>query len=137
MAPCFRRAGLGGVTNYPFSSRTLARRLLTPDNPRLCASVANSDTKCNRPHCLLLAGVVLWVVNIAVFALAYWEVDGGGPEDRARNSGQLPDLVFPRQQADQEGLAPKGWTPSFSDYLYVSVTVATTFSPTDAMPYSS
>src|SRR5450756_23908 len=88
------------------------------------------------PHELFLAGVVLWVVNIAVFALAYWEIDGGGPEDRARDSGVLPDLVFPQQQADQEGLAPKGWKPSFSDYLYVSVTAATAFSPTDAMPYS-
>lgn len=88
------------------------------------------------PIGLLLAGVVLWVVNTAVFALAYWEIDGGGPEDRARDSGVLPDLVFPQQQADQEGLAPKGWKPSFSDYLYVSVTAATAFSPTDAMPYS-
>ncbi|MFA5844395.1 MAG: hypothetical protein WC971_06130 [Coriobacteriia bacterium] len=88
------------------------------------------------PFGLLLAGVVLWVVNLAVFALAYWEVDGGGPEDRAGDSGRLPDLVFPQQQADQEGLAPEGWTPAFSDYLYVSVTTATAFSPTDAMPYS-
>jgi len=88
------------------------------------------------PPGLLLAGVVLWVVNVAVFALAYWEVDGGGPEDRDGDRGQLPDLVFPQQQADQEGLAPKGWKPSFSDYLYVSVTAATAFSPTDAMPYS-
>lgn len=88
------------------------------------------------PLGLLLAGVVLWVVNVAVFALAYWEIDGGGPEDRARDSGRLPDLVFPQQQSDQEGLAPKDWTPGFSDYLYVSVTAATAFSPTDAMPYS-
>lgn len=88
------------------------------------------------PLALLLAGVVLWVVNIAVFALAYWEVDGGGPEDRARKSGKLPDLVFPQQQADQKGLAPEGWAPTFSDYLYVSVTAATAFSPTDVMPYS-
>ncbi|HEY5540810.1 MAG TPA: hypothetical protein VIL41_05090 [Coriobacteriia bacterium] len=88
------------------------------------------------PFGLLLAGVVLWVVNIAVFALAYWEIDGGGPEDRAKDSAKLPDLVFPQQQADQEGLAPEGWTPTFSDYLYVSVTAATAFSPTDAMPYS-
>ena len=88
------------------------------------------------PPTLLIAGVVLWVVNVAVFALAYWEVDAGGPEDRARDSGRLPDLVFPQQQADQEGLAPKGWTPTFTDYLYVSVTAATAFSPTDALPYS-
>lgn len=88
------------------------------------------------PLGLLTAGVVLWAVNIAVFALAYWEIDGGGPEDRARDSGRLPDLVFPQQQADQQGLAPKGWAPRFSDYLYVSLTAATAFSPTDAMPYS-
>jgi uncharacterized membrane protein len=88
------------------------------------------------PLGLLLAGVVLWAVNTAVFALAYWEIDGGGPEDRARDSGRLPDLVFPQQQADQEGLAPEGWMPSFVDYLYVSLTAATAFSPTDVMPYS-
>jgi len=88
------------------------------------------------PPKLLIAGIVLWAVNIAVFALAYWEVDGGGPEDRAMDSGRLPDLVFPQQQADQQGLAPGDWTPTFGDYLYVSVTAATAFSPTDAMPYS-
>ena len=88
------------------------------------------------PLSLLLAGVVLWVINVAVFALAYWEIDGGGPEDRARDSGKLPDLVFPQQQPDQEGLAPDGWQPAFTDYLYVSVTASTAFSPTDAMPYS-
>jgi uncharacterized membrane protein len=79
---------------------------------------------------------VLWLVNVALFGMAYWEIDGGGPEDRARRSGQLPDLVFPQQQADQMGLAPEDWAPSFSDYLYVSVTAATAFSPTDTMPYS-
>ena len=88
------------------------------------------------PLGLLLAGVVLWVVNIAVFALAYWEFDGGGPEERAASSGKLPDLVFPQQQSGQEGLAPEGWKPGFSDYVYVSVTASTAFSPTDAMPYS-
>jgi len=88
------------------------------------------------PLGLLVAGVVLWAVNAAVFGLAYWEIDGGGPEDRARDSGRLPDLVFPQQQADQEGLAPMGWKPSFIDYLYVSLTAATAFSPTDVMPYS-
>ena len=88
------------------------------------------------PPGLLLAGLVLWSVNIAVFALAFWEIDGGGPEDRARDAARLPDLVFPQQQADQEKLAPSDWKPTFLDYLYVSVTASTAFSPTDAMPYS-
>jgi hypothetical protein len=31
---------------------------------------------------------------------------------------------------------PAGWKPTFPDYLYVSLTAATAFSPTDAVPYS-
>lgn len=34
------------------------------------------------PFDLLLVGIVLWVVNITVFAFAYWELDGDGPEAR-------------------------------------------------------
>ena len=32
--------------------------------------------------------------------------------------------------------APEGWRPGFLDYLYVSFTNATAFSPTDTMPLS-
>jgi uncharacterized membrane protein len=88
------------------------------------------------PFGLLLAGLVLWTVNIAVFALAYWEIDAGGPEDRASSRDTLPDLVFPQQTADQGKLAPADWAPAFADYLYVSLTASTAFSPTDAMPYT-
>ncbi len=89
------------------------------------------------PSGLLLAGLGLWIVNLAVFAVMYWELDGGGPESRADGyQGRYPDLVFPQQQADQQGLAPATWKPSFYDYAYVSLTSAIAFSPTDAMPYS-
>jgi hypothetical protein len=88
------------------------------------------------PHELFLAGVVLWVVNIAVFALAYWEIDGGGPEAREGDSKKLPDLVFPQQQPDQGPLAAPNWKPGFGDYLYVSLTASTAFSPTDVMPFT-
>jgi uncharacterized membrane protein len=88
------------------------------------------------PVGLLLVGIVLWVVNIAIFALVYWELDGDGPDMRADGYRDFPDLVFPQQQADQKGLAPANWKPTFPDYLYVSLTAATAFSPTDAMPYS-
>jgi len=90
-----------------------------------------------RPTGLLFAGLALWLVNFAVFALVYWEIDGGGPEARADGyRDRYPDLVFPQQQADQQGLAPATWKPSFYDYVYVSLTSAIAFSPTDAMPYS-
>lgn len=89
-----------------------------------------------QPGELLLAGLALWVTNVAVFALVYWELDGDGPEARSDGYADYPDLVFPQQQADQQGLAPADWKPMFPDYLYVSLTSATAFSPTDAMPYS-
>ena len=86
---------------------------------------------------LLLTGLALWLVNVAVFALLYWEMDGGGPEARAAGYPErYPDLVFPQHQADQEELAPSAWKPSFYDYLYVSLTSSIAFSPTDAMPYT-
>jgi hypothetical protein len=88
------------------------------------------------PLGLLLTGLVLWVVNTATFALAFWEFDGNGPEQRSDGCGDYPDFVFPQQQQDQQGLAPADWKPTFLDYLYVSLTAATAFSPTDTMPYT-
>jgi len=94
------------------------------------------------PHQLLLAGFALWIVNIGVFSLAYWELDAGGPEVRAlglptvfRNK-IFPDFVFPQQDSENSQLAPKNWTPGFIDYLYLSVTTATSFSPAGVTPYS-
>jgi uncharacterized membrane protein len=88
------------------------------------------------PTDLLASGVALWVVNVLVFAIVYWELDGGGPEARLERRHDFPDLVFPQQQADQEKLTEAGWEPSFGDYLYVALTNGTAFSPTDAMPYT-
>lgn len=88
------------------------------------------------PLGLLLAGAALWIVNVIVFALFHWELDGGGPEARADGYEAYPDLLFPQQQQDQQGLAPVDWKPTFPDYLFVSLTSGTAFSPTDAMPYS-
>ena len=93
-------------------------------------------------HTLLIAGLILWVVNVGIYALAYWELDSGGPEMRATGGASLfrnktaPDIVFP-QQDDDSGRVSKNWTPSFIDYLYMSVTAATSFSPAAATPYSS
>ena len=89
------------------------------------------------PQGLLFAGLALWLVNLGVFALLYWELDGGGPEARADGyADRYPDFVFPQMQADQEALAPAVWKPVFYDYVYMSLTSSIAFSPTDAMPYS-
>ncbi len=39
---------------------------------------------------------------------------------------------FPQMADDR--IEPPGWRPKFVDYLYVSLTNATAFSPTDTMP---
>lgn len=86
----------------------------------------------NAGHNLILTGVVLWSTNVLVFALWYWEIDRGGPVRRLRGDQRLPDFLFP-QMTDEE-FAVKGWRPAMVDYLYLSLTAATAFSPTDALP---
>ena len=83
---------------------------------------------------LLLTGGAIWLTNVIVFALWYWEFDRGGPVARAVNPRPHPDFWFP-QMSDPEH-APPGWEPEFVDYLYLSFTNAMAFSPTDVMPYT-
>ncbi|HEV7460151.1 MAG TPA: hypothetical protein VGN78_06430 [Solirubrobacteraceae bacterium] len=83
-------------------------------------------------HSLILSGVVLWVTNVLLFAVWYWEMDRGGPVERHQNPHAWPDFQFPQMENPQ--FAPKGWMPGFLDYLYTSLTNATAFSPTDTMP---
>ena len=82
------------------------------------------------------AGV--WVTNVVVFALAYWESDRGGPLGRAgaRARPSYPELWFP-QDGDAKDVTPAGWQPVFVDYLFVSLTASTAFSPTDTMPLTA
>ena len=95
---------------------------------------------------LLLAAGQVWLTNVLVFALAYWELDRGGPVKRtqtARPGLPAADFRFP-QDEDHDAInevaarsaAKSGWVPGFVDYLYVSVTNSSAFSPTDTMPLS-
>ncbi|MDP9258012.1 MAG: hypothetical protein M3Q31_15875 [Actinomycetota bacterium] len=81
---------------------------------------------------LLAGALTVWVANVIVFALWYWELDRGGPRRREADGGDTPDFLFP-QMTDAKDIMP-GWQPAFSDYLYTSSTNATAFSPTDTMP---
>jgi len=84
------------------------------------------------PVPLLATGAAIYLTNIIVFALWYWELDRGGPAARAAGRVTNPDFLFPQMATPQ--LADPDWEPSFVDYLYVSFTNATAFSPTDTMP---
>jgi uncharacterized membrane protein len=81
---------------------------------------------------LLQAGGVVWASNVIVFALLYWELDGGGAAARAYRLTPHPDLAFPQQLTPE--IAPPDWRPRFVDYLYLGLTNSTAFSPTDVMP---
>jgi uncharacterized membrane protein len=81
---------------------------------------------------LLSSGSAVWLTNILVFSLAYWQLDRGGPEARANGSRVLPDFLFPNDSAP--GHVLPGWKPEYVDYLALAFATATAFSPTDVLP---
>jgi uncharacterized membrane protein len=83
---------------------------------------------------LIYSAVSVWLTNVIVYGLWFWEVDRGGPHLRAGDGGGLPDIQFP--QMENPTLAPANWRPKFFDYLYTSLANGTSFAPADAMPLS-
>ncbi|MCL2770156.1 MAG: hypothetical protein FWD42_08640 [Solirubrobacterales bacterium] len=83
---------------------------------------------------LIGAGVLIWLTNVLIFALWYWELDRGGPGRRAAGHDGPPDFLFP--QLNDDRIQPSGWRPAFIDYLYLALTNAAAFSPTDTLPLS-
>jgi uncharacterized membrane protein len=82
---------------------------------------------------LLDGGVIIWSTNVLLFAVVYWELDRGGPRrPAAQRMPVVPDFLFPQMTDDR--YAGDAWRPGFADYLYVSLTNQTAFSPTDTMP---
>lgn len=84
---------------------------------------------------LIRAGIGIWVTQVLVFALWYWEIDRGGPLARTQPNHGAPDLLFP--QMENPSLTRRPWWPQFWDYLYVSLTNSTAFSPTDTLPLTA
>jgi uncharacterized membrane protein len=95
---------------------------------------------------LLLAALQVWVTNVIVYALLYWEIDRGGAVSRStRARDDLPpaDFRFPQDEDHDavEEVAIRSshrlnWTASFIDYLYFSLSNSMAFSPADTMPLS-
>ena len=51
---------------------------------------------------LLTSSVALWVTNVFVFSLLYWQIAHGGPEIRIDNKGGWPDWLIPQEAAPAE-----------------------------------
>ncbi len=83
---------------------------------------------------LLGGGASIYLTNIIAFGLWYWEFDRGGPIARAHGARAHPDFLFPQMISPE--LSDSEWEPNLVDYLYVSFTNATAFSPTDTLPLS-
>ena len=84
---------------------------------------------------LVLAAVQIWLTNLIVYALWFWEVDGGGPDRRAHGTfDQIharADFLFPQMALGADVQKSYGFRPGFFDYAYLSFNTATAFSPTD------
>jgi hypothetical protein len=95
----------------------------------------------NSAGILLRNGAQIWLINVLVFGLWFWELDGGGPANRERDAATLgahrPDFLFPQMQLSAQNVEcayDPHWTPAFFDYLYIAFTNATAFSPADVLP---
>jgi hypothetical protein len=74
---------------------------------------------------LLESGAVIWVLNVVLFALLYWQVGAG---EKARGgSVSARDFKF----AEDETAETSGWDPSFIDYLFLAFATSTSFTPPD------
>jgi hypothetical protein len=101
---------------------------------RLAIGITQGTTG-TTPARLLVSGAIIWLTNVIVFGLWYWEFDRGGPVARSLNIKRYPDFQFV-QMVSPPDMVPPDWEPRFVDYLYLAFTNAAAFSPTDVMPLS-
>lgn len=132
-----------------------ARRHRHPDDSpwvrRLCVSLIALITLTNSAAVILLVHHVfyssvlagrsliysaasIWVTNVIIFGLWFWELDRGGPHLRAGPDSRAPDLQFPQMVGAVSD--DSVWHPRFVDYLYTAFANGTSFAPADAMPLS-
>lgn len=126
------------LTGVVLATNLLALVLLVHD------LVSNSNSGA---HALLLAALQVWATNVIGFGLLYWELDRGGPVSRTQRPREelpLADFRFPQDEDSGNvvevaaGSSEKSdWMPTLIDYLYVSTTNSSAFSPTDTMPLSA
>lgn len=99
----------------------------------LVFGIATINTRTLSGSELLISALVVWIANVLVFGLLFWELDAGGPMGRRRGPRRSADLRFPQ---DDDPAGAGRWHPQAWDYLYVSLTNSIAFSPTDTMPLS-
>ncbi len=96
---------------------------------RLVAAIIRGATFTNDANVLLASGGAIWLINVIAFGLWYWDLDRGGAAARARGADGRIAFIFPEMSNLQ--YVGADWYPKFVDYLHLSFTTATAFSPTD------
>ena len=129
-----------------WASVTLAGLVIVANLAALGMLIAALSSTSEGPG-LLLAAMQVWLTNVIGFGLLYWELDRGGPvRRRTERRDRLPpaDWRFSQDENDDAVVEvatgaskSSGWIPTFIDYLYVSITNSSAFSPTDTMPLST
>ena len=129
------------ITRLPEYYPTRAEREILTDRAAEIASVTRAETLAelgsgsSTKTTLLLDALNIWATNVIVFALWFWSIDHGGPATRGLVETEKCDFLYP-QMTIGEPREPCTWSPGFIDYLYLSFTNATAFSPTDTLPLS-
>lgn len=83
---------------------------------------------------LLSSGLHIWISNMLVFGLWFWLLDRGGPHARSSGLNERVEFLFPEMTAGE--VANPAWSPNIVEYMYLSFTNSTAFSPTDTLPLS-
>jgi hypothetical protein len=109
--------------------------------------IAELSGKAPKGENLLVGAMQIWVTNVIGFALLYWELDRGGPvvrHNEPRDDMPAADWRFSQDENEdtvsevsRSSSEVSGWVPVFVDFLYLSVTNSSAFSPTDTMPLTS
>ena len=103
----------------------LIHSMITPHSPMHTES----------PERLLLSSGALWLTNVLVFALWYWHLDAGGPNQRDTRGGHCHgSFLFPQMTMNDQSLAEanqENWFPGFVDYLFLAFNTSTALSPAD------
>ncbi|HSX44856.1 MAG TPA: hypothetical protein VLF39_01935 [Candidatus Saccharimonadales bacterium] len=97
----------------------------------VCRHLLNGDPSTGKQ--LIVSALAIYLTNIIVFGLWYWQLDGGGPGGRGTHRPPV-DFLFPQMNTSTKITEEPNWQPTFMDYLFVSITNGTAFSPTDSLP---
>lgn len=129
---CSRRPQLLSSKIYR-SMSFLLLALISAENISSVVVVTNlliSESELISGYELLTSAIAIFLTNIIVFALWYWEIDSPGLSGK-KWSKHDKDFQFTQQDLERDF---PNWQPTFPDYVYLSLTNAINFAAADAKP---